>query len=95
MNQSVVIGDVKSRNDVILVAIKWIGSEKSRQGCDSRGCGADDRQIHDTVLIAAAFCMFNRYVDGFATGAPTDPDVYRARAVNVIKNGYSAVKGYE
>lgn len=61
----------------------------------AREHGADDRQIHDTVLIAAAFCMFNRYVDGLATTAPTDPDVYRERAVNVMKNGYSAVKGYE
>jgi hypothetical protein len=52
--------------------------------------GADDRDIHDTVLIAAAFCMFNRYVDGLATTAPTDPDIYRNRAKNVIANGYSA-----
>ncbi|MCF0073936.1 peroxidase-related enzyme [Dyadobacter sp. CY261] len=60
----------------------------------AREQGADDRDIHDTVLIAAAFCMFNRYVDGLATTAPTDPDVYRARAKNVIENGYSAVRGY-
>ncbi|MEO6287224.1 MAG: carboxymuconolactone decarboxylase family protein [Dyadobacter sp.] len=52
--------------------------------------GADDRDIHDTVLIAAAFCMFNRYVDGLATTAPTDPDIYRNRAKRVIANGYSA-----
>jgi uncharacterized peroxidase-related enzyme len=52
--------------------------------------GADDRDIHDTVLIAAAFCMFNRYVDGLATTAPTDPDIYRNRAKRVIENGYSA-----
>lgn len=38
--------------------------------------GADDRAIHDTVLIAAAFCMFNRYVDGLATATPTDPQTY-------------------
>lgn len=52
--------------------------------------GADDRDIHDTVLIAAAFCMFNRYVDGLATTAPSDPDIYRNRAKKVIENGYSA-----
>ena len=34
--------------------------------------GADDSEIHDTVLIAAAFCMFNRYTDGLDTWAPTD-----------------------
>jgi len=30
----------------------------------ARKLGATDKEIHDTVLIAAAFCMFNRYVDG-------------------------------
>ena len=36
-------------------------------------------EIHDTVLIAAAFCMFNRYVDGLATIAPEDPALLRRR----------------
>lgn len=31
------------------------------------GHGTMDREIHDTLLIAAAFCMYNRYVDGLAT----------------------------
>jgi hypothetical protein len=43
------------------------------------------------VLIAAAFCMFNRYVDGLATWAPSDPEGYRQRAAFVAKLGYSAV----
>ena len=51
--------------------------------------GASDLEIHDTVLIAAAFCMFNRYVDGLATFAPQDPDFYRQRAAYVVENGYS------
>lgn len=38
--------------------------------------GATDIEIHDTVLIAAAFCMYNRYVDGLATVAPDDPEIY-------------------
>lgn len=42
----------------------------------ARAVGADDREIHDTVLIAAAFCMFNRYVDGLACVTPTDAGVY-------------------
>jgi hypothetical protein len=37
---------------------------------------ATDEEIHDTVLIAAAFCLYNRYVDGLATWAPTDPALY-------------------
>ncbi len=52
--------------------------------------GATDIEIHDTVLIAAAFCMFNRYVDGLATWAPTDPAVYEERARLLVENGYVA-----
>ena len=37
----------------------------------AREKGATDKETHDTVLIAAAFCMFNRYVDGLATGPRT------------------------
>ena len=53
--------------------------------------GATDMEIHDTVLIAAAFCMFNRYVDGLDTLTPTDPDGYRQRARFAADHGYSAV----
>ena len=44
----------------------------------ARGAGATDIEIHDAVLIAAAFSMFNRYVDGLATFTPTDPAAYDA-----------------
>jgi hypothetical protein len=47
-------------------------------------------EIHDTVLIAAAFCMFNRYVDGLATIAPDDPEVYEAGAQRLVTHGYLA-----
>jgi uncharacterized peroxidase-related enzyme len=53
--------------------------------------GATDVEIHDTVLIAAAFCMFNRYVDGLATVAPDDPGVYAARAERIAAHGYLAL----
>jgi alkylhydroperoxidase/carboxymuconolactone decarboxylase family protein YurZ len=55
---------------------------------DARTAGATDREIHDTVLIAAAFCMFNRYVDGLATWAPTDMQVYVQRAKMRAEEGY-------
>ncbi len=54
----------------------------------ARQQGASDREIHDTVLIAAAFCMYNRYVDGLGTWVPTDPDSYRDRAGQVARDGY-------
>ena len=56
----------------------------------ARAQGATDLEIHDTVLIAAIFCMCNRYVDGLATWAPDDPAFYRQRAALVATNGYAA-----
>jgi alkylhydroperoxidase/carboxymuconolactone decarboxylase family protein YurZ len=55
----------------------------------ARNEGATDREIHDTVLIAAAFSMFNRYVDGLATWAPTDRKVYVERAKMRAEEGYA------
>lgn len=54
----------------------------------ARAVGATDAEIHDTVLVAAAFCMFNRYVDGLATTAPDDPGLYAAGARRLIAHGY-------
>ena len=54
----------------------------------ARAAGADDKAIHDTVLIAAAFCMFNRYVDGLATWAPRDPLAYLAGGEKLATQGY-------
>jgi uncharacterized peroxidase-related enzyme len=54
----------------------------------ARQQGATDTEIHDTVLIAAAFCMFNRYVDGLATWAPDDPEMYRANGKRLAEEGY-------
>jgi hypothetical protein len=48
-------------------------------------------EIHDTVLIAAAFCMFNRCVDGLGTWAPQDPAMYRQNAAQIVGHGYSGV----
>jgi hypothetical protein len=51
--------------------------------------GATDLEIHDTVLIAAAFCMYNRYVDGLATSAPRDPEFYIATGARLAEEGYA------
>jgi uncharacterized peroxidase-related enzyme len=58
---------------------------------EARACGATDLEIHDTVLIAAAFCMFNRYVDGLATVAPEDPQFYRERGALIVEQGYESL----
>jgi uncharacterized peroxidase-related enzyme len=54
----------------------------------AREVGATDVEIHDAVLIAAAFCMFNRYVDGLGTFAPPDRADYVPMAEQVVAHGY-------
>lgn len=54
----------------------------------ARGEGADDQAIHDTVLIAAMFCMYNRYVDGLGTAEPSDKSVYRQMGARLATEGY-------
>ena len=54
----------------------------------ARMAGADDKAIHDTVLIAAAFCMYNRYVEGLATWAPVEREAYRDSGVRLATSGY-------
>jgi uncharacterized peroxidase-related enzyme len=61
----------------------------------AKGFGATDKEIHDTVLIAAAFCMFNRYVDGLATWAPEDRQVYVNRASMRAEEGYADLDFYK
>jgi uncharacterized peroxidase-related enzyme len=60
----------------------------SRDIAAAREEGATDNEIHDAVLIAATFCMFNRYVDGLATWAPDDPAVYDAIGKQRASEGY-------
>ena len=54
----------------------------------ARNLGASDLEIHDTVLIAAAFCMYNRYVDGLGTWQPTDPAMYEQMGRHLAEQGY-------
>ncbi|MEO7260937.1 MAG: hypothetical protein ABI047_06760 [Jatrophihabitantaceae bacterium] len=54
----------------------------------ARDAGASDLKLHDTVLIAAAFCMYNRYVDGLGTLAPADPAMYARAAERIVQFGY-------
>lgn len=50
--------------------------------------GASDEEIHDTVLIAAAFCMYNRYVDGLDTNLPVNKEEYVDMGKRMAKVGY-------
>ena len=61
---------------------------KAEDVARARDEGATDGEIHDTVLIAAVFCMANRYVDGLATWQPDDPEMYRMRGAKTAQEGY-------
>jgi uncharacterized peroxidase-related enzyme len=55
---------------------------------EARKHSANDREIHDTVLIAATFSMFNRYVDGLGSLTPTDPKAYEEMGICLGEKGY-------
>jgi uncharacterized peroxidase-related enzyme len=76
---------------LLAIAGKVAESGRNVTGADvekARAQGATDQEIHDTVLIAAAFCMFNRYVDGLATSTPTEPALYHAMGERMARQGY-------
>jgi uncharacterized peroxidase-related enzyme len=60
---------------------------------EARTHGATDREIHDTVLIAALFALYNRYVDGLATWTPDDPAFYETLADRIVRRGYLRPEG--
>lgn len=62
----------------------------------AKNAGATDIEIHDTVLIAALFCLYNRYVDGLSTMTPTDPNYYKGLADRLVNHGYTRLpQGYD
>ncbi|MDE3214711.1 MAG: peroxidase-related enzyme [Bacteroidota bacterium] len=73
------------------------GKSVTRETIESaRQEGATDREIHDTVLIAALFCLYNRYVDGLATVTPINPDFYLGLAQRLKDHGYNRLpQGYD
>jgi uncharacterized peroxidase-related enzyme len=62
----------------------------------AKNAGATDLEIHDTVLIAALFCLYNRYVDGLATRLPASGQYYESLAERLVTNGYQRLpQGYD
>jgi uncharacterized peroxidase-related enzyme len=68
---------------------KVLRSELRDDVAAARAAGATDIEVHDAVLIAAAFSMFNRYVDGLDAVIPEDPNYHDVVAKKVIAQGYS------
>jgi uncharacterized peroxidase-related enzyme len=76
---------------LLVIAAKVQQGGKSVTSADveaARARGATDIEIHDTVLIAAAFCMYNRYVDGLDTWQPHDEALYLERGRKTAREGY-------
>jgi uncharacterized peroxidase-related enzyme len=72
---------------------KSVTGEAIQQAKDE---GATDIEIHDTVLIAALFCLYNRYVDGLATALPQDSAYFDVLAHRLVDNGYKRLpQGYD
>jgi len=62
----------------------------------AKEAGATDIEIHDTVLIAALFCLYNRYVDGLSTVTPADPNFYKGLGKRLKDHGYNRLpQGYD
>jgi hypothetical protein len=62
----------------------------------AKGAGATDIEIHDTVLIAALFCLYNRYVDGMATSLPKEDSYFNVLAERLVNHGYMRLpQGYD
>jgi uncharacterized peroxidase-related enzyme len=95
--EQVIAGDPAAPVSAKLRALLVIAGKVQKDGrrvtdedvAGARAEGADDKAIHDTVLIAAAFCMFNRYVDGLATWAPEDPSAYEQGGAKLAEAGYT------
>ena len=88
MQQANISGKMKALLN-IAGKVQILGKEVKQEDIDAAKTeGATDKEIHDTVLIAAAFSMFNRYVDGLASFTPTDEKEYEAMGKRMAKKGY-------
>jgi uncharacterized peroxidase-related enzyme len=52
--------------------------------------GATDADVQLAVLIASAFSMYNRMVDGLRARTAPSVEAYRPRAIEIAERGYSA-----
>jgi uncharacterized peroxidase-related enzyme len=81
----------------IAAAVRVSGKSVSSEMIENaKAEGATDIEIHDTVLIAALFCLYNRYVDGLGTALPADASYYNTLADRIVNHGYTRLpQGYD
>jgi uncharacterized peroxidase-related enzyme len=92
--------EISEKMKALLVIAKQVQQSGKSVSTDSveraKKSGATDLEIHDTVLIAALFCLYNRYVDGLATLEPQDDGYYKTLAERLATNGYQRLpQGYD
>jgi len=91
---------VSEKMKALLTIAKLTGKDAKTVSAEvitrAKNAGATDLEIHDTVLIAALFCLYNRYVDGLATALPTEPGYYDVLAERIVNHGYQRLpQGYD
>jgi uncharacterized peroxidase-related enzyme len=59
----------------------------------AKKAGVTDEELHDAILVAAAFCMYNRYVDGLNTTLPESNDDYLDMGKRLAHKGYKYPPG--
>jgi uncharacterized peroxidase-related enzyme len=93
VKQDIETAPVSEKMKALLTIAKLVqqsGQSVTTQSIDrAKKAGATDIEIHDTVLIAALFCLYNRYVDGLATVTPNDPSFYKSLGERIVHHGYS------
>lgn len=100
MKQDIDAAPVSSKMKALLKIAKQVqvsGKAVTAESiANAKAEGATDLEIHDTVLIAGLFCLYNRYVDGMATVAPADPQFYTGLGQRLVDHGYNRLtNGYD
>jgi uncharacterized peroxidase-related enzyme len=95
--ESAPVGDKMKALLVIAKQVQQSGKAVTEESIKrAKNAGATDIEIHDTVLIAALFCLYNRYVDGLATRLPDTNQYYNTLAERLVTNGYKRLpQGYD
>lgn len=93
VKQNIETAPVSEKMKALLTIAKLTGQSGKSVTADvverAKTAGATDVEIHDTVLIAALFCLYNRYVDGLGTTLPADPAYYGVLAGRLVNHGYT------
>jgi uncharacterized peroxidase-related enzyme len=100
VKQDILTAPVSEKMKTLLIIAEQVqesGKSVTEESIASaKKAGATDIEIHDTVLIAALFCLYNRYVDGLATAFPEKPEYFDSLADRIVHHGYNRLpQGYD